>query len=163
MADVVFCDYSLKVKNAIEESIIGYLHEAGSEISAQTQRNTPVDLGQLKGSWSYSVDSNKHKCEVGSPLENAIWNEVGTGEYALNGNGRKGYWVYVKGSSRSSHTGKSYTLEEAKKAMAILRSQGLEAFYTNGKKPQRSLHKSYTKLKPKLIKRASAVLKSRIG
>lgn len=32
--------------------------------------------------------------QVGSPLEHAIYNEFGTGEFAENGAGRKGGWSY---------------------------------------------------------------------
>ena len=31
---------------------------------------------------------------IGSNYENAIWEEFGTGEYALEGNGRRGGWHY---------------------------------------------------------------------
>lgn len=121
-------NFSVQVKEAIEKNAMTWLNEAAGAIVSMTQRNTPVDTGQLKSSWTYIIDRDKLEATIGSPLENAIWTEFGTGEYALEGNGRKGSWKYqdVKGGW---HT-------------------------TKGKKPQRPLHKSFSALKNKLIKSA---------
>lgn len=88
---VEFTDNTAKIKAALSEGVIGFLHEAGGEIQAQTQRNSRVDTGQTKGSYKYMVDEGKDESTVavGSDLENAIWEEFGTGEYALHGDGRK--------------------------------------------------------------------------
>ena len=93
---VEFTDNTAKIKAALSEGVIGFLHEVGGEIQAQTQRNSRVDTGQTKGSYKYMVDEGKDESTVavGSDLENAIWEEFGTGEYALHGGGRKGGWVY---------------------------------------------------------------------
>ena len=136
MADVQFEDFSMQVKAAIEEAAIQYLHEGAGELVSQTARNSPVDTGQLKNSWNYKVDEGKQEAVIGSPLENAIWNEFGTGEYALEGNGRKGGWSY-----KDDHG---------------------DWHYTKGKAPQRTFKKSYHALKPKLIKRAEQVLKGKL-
>jgi hypothetical protein len=90
--------------------------------------------------------------------------ELGTGEYALEGKGRKGYWVYVKGNSsvKESNPGKARTLAEAKKAVAILREKGLEAYYTNGQKPRRMLHNAFETKKAAIIRRAEQILKGRM-
>ena len=162
MADVEFSfeDNTVKVLKATDDAIEAALLEAAAEIVSQTARNTRVDTGQLKGSWQANVNktADGYEAVIGSPLENAIWEEFGTGEHALpeGGGGRKGYWVFVKGSSDSenskSNGGKSYSLKEAKRVMAILRSKGLDAYYTNGKKPRRALWKAFNKTKPKIIK-----------
>ena len=91
---VKFTNNSAKVKGALNDAVSAYLHEAGGELEAQVKRNSRVGSGQLKNSWTYNVDDSKGICTVGSPLENAIWEEFGTGEYALKGNGRKGGWIY---------------------------------------------------------------------
>ena len=70
-------DFSVQVINALEDAVESYLHEACGEVVSQTQRNTRVDTGQLKGSWQYKVDGN-----------------TGTGEHALEGGGRQGGWAY---------------------------------------------------------------------
>ncbi|MEY8366295.1 HK97 gp10 family phage protein [Anaerovoracaceae bacterium 41-7] len=133
MANVTFKDFSVQVESAIEDAVKQYLEEAGGEMVAQVTRRTPVDTGQLKNSWDYEVDRNGKKCTIGSPLENAIWTEFGTGEHALNGDGRKGGWAY----------------EDAKG----------DWHFTHGKPPKRCLHNAFTANKDKLIRRAEQVLK----
>ena len=122
MASVKFEDYSIKVINAIGNAVGAFLEEAGGEVEAQVKRNSRVDTGQLKSSWTHKVDEAQAEVKVGSPLENAIWEEFGTGEYALEGNGRKGGWTYqdVKGNWH----------------------------HTTGKKPNRALHKAMTSCMP---------------
>ena len=70
---VEFTDNTAKIKAALSEGVIGFLHEAGGEIQAQTQRNSRVDTGQTKGSYKYMVDEGKDESTVavGSDLENA--------------------------------------------------------------------------------------------
>ena len=46
---VEFTDNTAKIKAALSEGVIGFLHEAGGEIQAQTQRNSRVDTEQTKG------------------------------------------------------------------------------------------------------------------
>ena len=74
---VQFTNNSARVKEALDDAVIAYLHEAGGELEAQVKRNTKVGSGQLKNSWKYTVDESKGECTVGSPLENAIWEEFG--------------------------------------------------------------------------------------
>lgn len=133
MADVTFKDFSIQVKGVIDGAVMQYLEEAGGEMVAQTTRRTPVDTGQLKNSWTYEVDRSAKKCTIGSPLENAIWNEWGTGEYALHGDGRKGGWIYQD-------------------------KQG-NWHKTKGKHPQRTFENAFNSIKNKLLKRAEEVLK----
>ena len=158
MADVIFEDNTAKILRATDDAIEAALLEAAAEIVSQTARNTRVKEGQLKGSWQANVSqtADGYEAVIGSPLENAIWEEFGTGEHCIpesGKTGRKGYWVFVKGSDgKSSHTGKSYTLKEAKRVMAIMRSKGLDAYYTNGKKPSRAFWKAFTQTKPKIEK-----------
>lgn len=77
---------------------------------------------------------------VFNPLEYAPYVEYGTGMYAEKG-GRQGWWVYVKDSKGGISTsskggGKTYTFDEAKKIMAMLRADGLDAHMTCGMRPQ---------------------------
>lgn len=132
MADIEFKDNSLVVKKALEDAVGKFLIEAAGELVSQAARTSPVGTGQLKNSWAANIDEDSGTATIGSPLENAIWNEFGTGEYALHGDGRKGGWVY------KDEDGFHFTL---------------------GKAPNRTLYKAFMKLKPKLIKRAEDVLK----
>lgn len=125
--NVEFQDFSIQVKAAIEKEAIAFLYGAAGELVGQIARATPVDTGQLKNSWQYKVDEDKLEATIGSPLENAIWNEYGTGEFAAHGDGRKGGWVYKD-------------------------EDGFH--FTYGKKPNRTFGNVFNKLKPKIIKEA---------
>jgi hypothetical protein len=168
-SEIYLEDNTIKVINNVENAIEAALLECAAELVSETVENTRAKSGQLKNSWSASVDKTKDGYEaiVGSPLENAIWEEFGTGEHAIKadgskGNGRKGYWVYVDDGDNpaaSSMTSKSYTLKEAKKVVAIMREKGLNAYYTNGKKPSRAFYRAIVKTKPKIVKRLQKALK----
>ena len=134
---VKFTDNSAKVMKALDDAVIAYLHEAGGELEAQVKRNTRVGSGQLKNSWTYSVDESKGETSIGSPLENAIWDEFGTGEYALHGDGRKGGWTYQDEKDGTWH-------------------------HTYGKTPHRAFQSAFNSLKAALIRRAGEVLKARM-
>ena len=152
MAGMKFEDFSMQVKGAIDEAIMQYLNGASGELVSQTARNSPTDQGQLKNSWNYNVDEGNQESKIGSPLENAIWNEFGTGEYALEGNGRKGGW-YVPEEELS---------EKAKSKMQKRIVKDNVYYFTKGKKPKRTFKKSYDALKPKLVKLAEDVMKGRL-
>ena len=111
MPDVKFEDFSIQVKEAIGNKAIVFLEEAAAEIESAARRNSRVDTGQLKGSWGHQVDESDLKATVGSPLENAIWEEFGTGEYAVHGDGRKGGW-YCNGHFTYGKT-PNHTLQRA--------------------------------------------------
>lgn len=133
---VEFTDNSMEVKAALESAVEQFLEEAGGELESQAMRNqTRVDTGQTKGGWTHIVDDKK--VTIGNPLENAIWEEFGTGEYSIKG-GRKGGWVY-----RDKRAGKFYK--------------------TRGKTAIRPLHNAFTANKSKIIRRAEQILKGRMG
>lgn len=133
MADVEFIDNRIEVQNAIDNKINAVLEECAGEVESRVKRNTRVKTGQTKNSWRHKTDTSKHEAVIGSDHENAIWEEFGTGEYALNGDGRKGGWSYkdVKG----------------------------DWHFTKGKAPARAFWKAYTALKSKIIARLQNALK----
>lgn len=137
MADVEFIDNRVVVKRALEDAVGKYLIEASGELVGKSARNSRVKSGQTKGSYKANVDENNGIAYIGSDLENAIWEEFGTGEYALHGDGRKGGWVY-----------------QAPKG---------EFYFTKGKTPNRPMHRAFSELKNKLIRRAEEVLKAEMG
>ena len=87
---------TVQIQHAITDKISTFLEEAGAEIDSQTKRNSRVDTGNTRGSYNHVVSTSSGQGEVaiGSNEENAIWEEYGTGEYAIEGNGRKTPWVY---------------------------------------------------------------------
>lgn len=162
--EVEFTDNSVKVKGELEQALVAFLHEASAEVLTQAERNTVgEDSGQLRRSWGKVVDKAKMQAIIGNKLEYAIYNEFGTGEYALEGNGRKGYWVYVKDNDtgKMAKHSKQYTLEEAQQVMAYLREQGLEAYYTKGMRPKRMLYKAFKMWSPKIQARAKQIFKEK--
>ena len=159
---VKFTDNSVNVKAAMDNAIRAYLYESGETLQRRAANNTTIG-SETAGKWKYRVDESKQECVIGNPSEMSLWDELGTGEWAVNKDGRKGYWVYVKGSGRSiSPSQKQYTKDEAKQIVAMMRADGLEAYYTNGRKPSRGFQKAFNALKPTLIRRAEDVLKARM-
>lgn len=149
---VTFEDNSENCKNAIKASALAFLYEIGGEIRSQTQRNSRRKTGRTAGTYEYMVDENELAVHIGSNDVNAIWEEFGTGEHAINGGGRKGYWVFVDtgGKPQAVKGGKRYTKEEAKRVVAIMRKKGLNAYYTNGKTANRPLYKAFTATEGKI-------------
>ena len=148
MAPVEFEDYTVKVIGAMTDALIDGLYEAAGEIEARTIRNSRQGHSyggiQARALWNYIVDEDNMEAQVGSPNEAAYWEEFGTGEHALHGDGRQGWWVYVEGQDSGSG-GKSYaSQEEAEQAAAFLRRvAGLDAHATNGLEPNRPLFRAF--------------------
>ena len=162
MANVEFSDFRVKVKGALNDAVTAYLYEAAGELEAQTIRNTRQGKKyrgkQATSLWKHSVDEAVKVAKVGSPDEAAYWEEFGTGEYALNGDGRKGWWVYVEGNDSPRSGQPQYSKNEAKAIAASMRASGLDAHASNGIEPNRPLHKAFTSLKSKLTRRAEQVI-----
>lgn len=157
MAEVKFEDFSVKVKDALDEAAYRFLETAANEVQSQAQRNTPTDTGQLKGAWSHIVDEAKKEATIGNPLENALWTEFGTGEYAdtsANGGkpGRKGGW-YIPAEKLT---------DKAKSKMQSVEIDGKEFYHTYGKRPVRMLHNAFESKKASLKKLAEQIFKERL-
>ena len=127
----------IEVKAALDDACITYLYEAGSTMQRQVANNTRVATGDTAGAWDFIVDESEGKCTVGNPMQNAIWEEFGTGEFALKGNGRKGGWRYQDDEGKWHHT--------------------------YGKTPTRALHNAFVTKKNALVQRAKEVLKARMN
>ena len=138
MADVKFEDFTIQVMGELGENIFSALEECAGELESQIKRNSRVDSGQTKNSFQHKVTGSfmagEFRAYIGSNDENAIYEEFGTGEYALAGNGRKGGWTY-----KSDKDGKFY--------------------HTHGKTPSRAFWKAYTSTKSKIISRIQNSLK----
>ena len=122
----MFDDNFFNVEREFGQVCKQWLEESASELEAQVKRNSRVKSGDTKRSYSHVITDNE--AIVGSTMENAIWEEFGTGEYAVNGNGRKTPWRYqdVRGNW---HT-------------------------TTGKRPSRAFEKARTEAEPKIIQAA---------
>lgn len=133
---VQFNDYRIQVTGAMDEAALQFLEEAASSIQSQAENNTPVDTGQLKGSWDHKIDEGNKEAVIGNPLEYAIWIEMGTGEFAVEGNGRRGGWSYVDADGNRQ--------------------------FTYGTKPRRMLHNAFQTLKNPITEKAKQVFGERL-
>lgn len=134
---VEFQDNRIEVKDTVSSAVTAFLYEACGELEAQTKRNSKVRTGQTKGSYAYAVDEEQLTGYVGSNYENAIWEEFGTGEYALSGDGRKGGWHY-QDEKGGWH-------------------------FTKGKRPRRPLFNAFTSLRSRITQMAEQRLRERLG
>lgn len=150
-------DNSIKVKAALNDAVIKLLYEAAEVIESQAIENTVVDSTDTKTSWGAVVNESKGEAIIGNKIENAIWEEFGTGNYALE-KGRNTPWYvpvdgYV-GKKRPTYNGK----------VVIVYGKDGKAFYkTNGKRPRRMLHNAFETKRPAIVKRAEQIIKSEMG
>lgn len=114
-----------EVTEEFRRTAVAWLHEACGELLSAVRNNQRVRTGKTRQSWRYVVDEARLEGVVASDSENAVWEEFGTGEYALNGDGRKGGWWYVDEKGRRH--------------------------FTRGKRPIRPLFKAYMALKNTII------------
>lgn len=125
-----------QIKAKIDQCSVAFLEEAKSLIASQASANTKRVTGQLSKSFLVDsrVDSGNFTAYIGSNVNYAMYYEMGTGEHALKGNGRKGGWCY-----RDPQTGK--------------------LIFTRGSRPRRPLYKAYMTKKGAVQNRAKEVFK----
>lgn len=153
-----FTDYSIEVKAALNDITRQWLHEASFEVQAHAQRNCQMDDEEgrrLRQSYKNVVDEETGEAIVGSPRESVYWEEFGTGSHAAHGDGRRGWWVYVKNGETRSKTSATYSSrEEAEEAAEFLRKvKHLDAYATNGREPNYTLEKAFKQNEAKLQRR----------
>lgn len=136
MAEVKFEDNTIEVLGEIEQNINIALEECAGALESRVKRNTRVAKkhgGDTKNSWKHYVDEERHRAVVGNPKQNVIWEEFGTGEYAIHGDGRIGGWSY--------------------------QDEDGNWHFTRGKKPSRALHKAVISTKSMIRRRLQDALK----
>ena len=167
---VEFRDFSFQVKAKIDETTLNWLEGTANEIVSQAQRNTSTEgwtngeRTSLRDSYSYELNRSKGEARIGSPLEQSLWEEFGTGSHAdtsKNGGreGRKDWWVYVSGQEPREQESEHYTKEEAMAVAASMRERGLDAHATDGREPNYTLEKAFEKVKPKAVAQLEKKLK----
>lgn len=124
-----FEDNSGVVKKALKLAATKSMESACLLVEGQAKALAPVgSTGELRDKISHKVFEQNGKIvgQVGSPLMYAIYVEYGTGEFAENGAGRKGGWVYQDPSG--------------------------EWFFTWGMEPQKFLRPAFRSNKKQVIK-----------
>lgn len=89
--------FRAKKENDIKDAV----RQGGDAIQDRAKRNVPVDTGALRASIY-----NKHEgleAFIGTPLDYGLYQEFGTGIYAVAGNGRKTPWVYYYRGNKGPH------------------------------------------------------------
>ena len=149
MSDVKFTDYSVEIKSQINKSSLNLIEKIASEIESQAIRNTRADTGDTKKHWRHYTDDKGVEAVIGNDLINAVYEEFGTGEYAINKDGRNTPWyVPVEG-----YTGKKKPTFNGK-VEVVQNKDGVKFYKTNGKKPTRAFTKAFETVKTKAEKMA---------
>lgn len=92
---MVFKDNSMEGKERLKKAAVKWLLQACILVEGQAVLLAPVSTSRLKQSIDYIVDDDELVGYVGTNVDYAIYVEFGTGEFAENGNGRKGGWMYI--------------------------------------------------------------------
>ena len=128
---------------------VGLVAEEDAKLELE---NAPrrIDTGALRNSITHRVIPGEKAVYIGSNISYSVFVHEGTGIYSVKGStgnlAGKSFWVYVVGNTKTSnHSGKRYTLAEAKRITAYLREKGLDAHYTQGMKPNRFLKNAIEK------------------
>jgi len=169
--EVQFKDFSVEVMGVLDETTKQWLLETANEVTSHAQRNCVMedDAGKrLKGSYTNTVELDDGVATVGTPLEEGYWEEFGTGSYAdtaKNGGkrGRPGWWVYVKGQQSGDKSSAEYRDKDEAQAVAeSMRADGLDAYATNGRRPNYTLEKAFTAVKNPAIAQLKRLLKEKM-
>lgn len=92
-----------KAMDMLDENVEAVLIASSEIVRSQAKANVTaagrVDTGKLRDDIDYKLRKDRRAVgdmvsDVGSPDNHAIYNELGTGEFADNGAGRKGGWYY---------------------------------------------------------------------
>ena len=95
-SDFEFEDYSEAIKRALKQVSGQALEEVALLVEGQAKALAAVSSGELRDKIDHimSEQDGMKIARIGSPVDYAIYVEYGTGEFAENGAGRKGGWVY---------------------------------------------------------------------
>lgn len=152
MTNIQFNDNRVEIKNIINEKCFNLLEGLSAEIESQVKKNTREDTGNTKRAWQHIVNETENEAYIGNTLENAVWEEFGTGEFAVNKDGRNTPWyVPVDG-----YLGKKPPTFNGK-VVIVHGKNGKDFYKTNGKKPSRAFTKAFETVKPKAEKRAEEI------
>lgn len=95
--DYKLTDRSAEVLAELRGKTDAALEAAGTQAESHAKsiitQEERVDTGALRNSVSHAVSGEA--AYIGSNLPYAVYNELGTGIYASQGNGRKSPWYYV--------------------------------------------------------------------
>jgi len=97
--------FNKEVKKALDIAEIKSLRLIGAMVKSEASQNViengSVDTGDLHQRMAHEIfnKGTKKGLRVGNPLKHASYVELGTGEFAKNGKGRKGGWWWFGGDT----------------------------------------------------------------
>lgn len=89
---------------AVRRRLVDKLEVAGKFVEDSAKLLVAVDTGNLRGSITHKVDEAQLSCRIGTNVEYAPYLEFGTGEFAENGQGRKGGWFFTDTDGKTHFT-----------------------------------------------------------
>lgn len=95
MSDVEIKDNSKQAIAEMKAAMLTGLEACGMQAETYAKQETPVDTGRLKNSITHKVVTSEPACYIGTNVEYALWQEIGTGIYASEGGGRTTPWFYT--------------------------------------------------------------------
>lgn len=113
---VEFKDNSAQVKAEMSKAVMAGLETCGMTAETYAKGLTPRDTGRLINSITHKVVASEKACYIGTNVEYAIWQEIGTGIYASEGGGRQTPWVYTDSKGETHVTRGSHAHHFLKKA-----------------------------------------------
>jgi len=149
-----------EVTQEIREALLAFLEEAGGEVETQAAMYSPVAESQLKGNWGHHVDADEMKVTIGNTTQHSIYMELGTGEYALEGKGRKGGWYIPIGSGAGCVD--MATVEKYNWPIRYGKDGQMFAF-TKGARPRRMLYNAMQDMAGAVQSRANEIIGGRLG
>lgn len=90
--NIDFKDNSKAVLEAMQRAVERGLETCGLVAEGYAKKLAPVDTVNLRNSISHKVDPDEPACYIGSDVEYAVYQEMGTGQYVSGG--RPSPWVY---------------------------------------------------------------------
>lgn len=94
--------------------------------------------------WATTEDKQNLVAYVGNPSIVAVWLELGTGDYAVNKDGRKGGWYILVGNGDNMI---SPAVVDAYHMKRYYGKDGKVYVHTYGMRPRRMLQKAYESFK----------------
>ena len=99
-------DNSEKAKEELQASVLRALEMCGLQGEKYAKQLAPVDTGNLRNSITHTVVQNENAAYIGTNVEYAVYQELGTGKYVSGG--RPTPWAYkdAKGKWHRTHGNK---------------------------------------------------------
>ncbi|WP_129692319.1 HK97 gp10 family phage protein [Gottfriedia acidiceleris] len=139
-----------ELKAEMEAAIKEEVKNATLAMETRIKQDAPVNDGDLRRSIDHEFTNDGFVGHVYTNKEHAIYNEFGTGIYAVEGNGRKTPWVFPKRAAGS----KEYNFP-------IIIINGEEFYLTRGQKTHPFFFKNFDYIRPRFERELEKIIRGR--